>query len=284
MRLWIVSWRCKKKRREWDILENEVVGIAWWGSEDNNDTDQPMLEETSERRIERSVARPESRKGQNTLTAKFLNKSTLGEDDTEDVSKGRQGNKDGERALRGVAKDVAEERSGDETLGSENLLLGHGGEIGNVDEHVHDGDGADGQGRGNLEGALRVLGLAEGVVGVAVADITPDDVVQGRDDAIGAAGGALKGVGEVVGLLVDLEVAAQRHEAGNDDDEDDEQLDDAEGVLQTETPFQRTAMDEERGRDARQTNTALIPAIDLDIRRVQDKLAKDDRVSGRPAE
>lgn len=196
-----------------------------------------MLKETSQRSIERAVAGPEAGKGQDTLTTELLHKTTLGEDDAEDVAKSRQGDKDGQGTLGGGTHDVAEQRGSNQTLRGDDLGLGDGGKVGNVDEHVQDRDGDDGDGSGNLESAHRVSGLAQGVVGVAVTDKTPDDVVEGGHDTVSGGLFAVKGILKVVGLLVELDVTTEGSETGNDDDQDDDDLDYAEDVLQTETPL-----------------------------------------------
>jgi len=84
--------------------------------------------------------------------------------------------------------------------------------------------------------------------------------------------------------LLDLESAPERSPACNDNDEDDDEFDDTEKVLQTQPPFQCESMDQERSRDASETDAALVPAIHLDLCRGEDVLAKDDRVRTSPAE
>lgn len=243
-----------------------------------------MLEQTSERCVEGLVAGPEAREGQDALTAELLDKTTLGEDDGEDVAKGGKGNEDGEGALGGATKNVAEQGSGDEAARGQDLLLGNGSEVGNVDEHVKNRDGTDGDGSSKLQGADRVLRLAEGVVGVAVTDVGPDDVVDGGDDTVGTAGGALKGIVEVVEVIVDLEVTAEGNEASDDHEEDNGELDPAEKVLQAQTPLEGGTVDDEGRGDASETDTTLVEAGDLNVGGVQDVLAKDDRVTGGPTE
>lgn len=271
------------RERVRDEVENEVVGISRRRSQDDNNADDPVLKETSERSVERSVAGPETREGQNTLATELLDKTTLREDDTEDVSESRQSDKDRHGALSSRAHDVAEERSSDETLRGNDLSFGDGSEVSDVDEDVDDRDGDDGSRSSDLEGSHGVASLAEGVVGVAVTDKTPDDVVQSSDNTISAAGSTLKGVLEVVGLLVSLEMTAKGNKTADDHDEDDEELDDAESILKTKPPFESTSMDEERSGDTSQTNTTLVPAINLGIRSMEDILSKDDRVTRSPA-
>lgn len=239
-----------------------------------------MLKQTGQRGVEGTVAGEESRKGQNTLTTKLLDKTALGEDDTQDVAKSRQGDENGESSLGSLTKHVSEERGGNKSLGFENLLLGHTGEIRNVGEHVQEGDGANSQGSGNPESSGRVLGLAEGVVGVAVADETPNDVVKRGDDTIGASSGALKGVVEAVDLL-DLLDVGQRC---NDDDDDNANLDNTKEVLKTQSPFQSSAVNQESGCDTSHSNTSLVPIGNLDSRSVENVFTKDDRVTGSPTQ
>jgi len=68
-----------------------------------------------------------------------------------------------------------------------------------------------------------------------------------------------------------------------DDQQDNDQLDGAEEILQSQTPFQRTAMDKEGGCDAGKSNSTLVPPVDLDFCCVQDVFAENDRVRTRPA-
>lgn len=83
--------------------------------------------------------------------------------------------------------------------------------------------------------------------------------------------------------LVNLEGASERGPSRDDYEEDDEQLDYAEQVLQPQAPLQRQTVDQESRRDARKSNATLIPPVHLDLRSVQDVLAKDDRVGSSPA-
>lgn len=239
-----------------------------------------MLKQTGQGSVEGSVAGEESRKGQNALTAKLLDKTALREDDTQDVAKGRQGDEHGERSLGSLAKHVSKERGGNKALGFENLLLGHTGKVRNVGEHVEDRDGADGQGGGDPEGSGRVLGLAEGVVCVAVADETPDDVVKRSDDTIGTTGSALKGIVKAVDLLDLFDIGQGR----NNDNDDNANLDNTQEVLKTQSPLQRSAVNQESSCDTSHSNTSLVPIRNLDSRRVEDVFAKDHRVTSRPAQ
>lgn len=265
-----------------DEVEDEVVSIARGRSKDDDNANDPVLEETGQRSVERSVASPETGERQNTLATKLLNKATLREDNTQDVAESRKGDKDRHGALGSRTHDVAEERSSDKTLRGNDLGLGNSGEVSDVDEDVNNGDRNDGGRSGDLESAHRVASLAESIVGVAVTDETPNYVVQSSDNTVGAASGTLESAAQVVGLLIDLEVTAESDETADDHDEDDGQLDEAKGVLEAKTPLESAAVDEESSRDASQTNSTLVPSVDLLVGGVEDVLAKDDRVTGCP--
>lgn len=172
------------------------------GSKHGDDANQPVLEETGQGGVERSVAGEETRPGQNTLAAELLDQTTLGENDTENIAKGGQGDEDRESTFGSAAHDVTEKGCRHKATTLKYLLSRDSGEVGNIDQHVKDGDGDDTDRGGNLEGTDGVLGLAEGIVGVTVSNVTPDDVVESSDDTVGAAGGSLECVLEVLGLLV----------------------------------------------------------------------------------
>ena len=137
-----------------------------------------MLGEANQGGVERGIASPEVGEGKDALASNLLYQTALGEDDREDVSERRQRDEDGQGALGLGAEHVPEEGGGENAAGGEDLFAGDGGEVRDVGEHVEDCYGAEGEGCGDLEGAYGVLGLGEGVVGVAVADIGPDDVVE----------------------------------------------------------------------------------------------------------
>lgn len=261
----------------------EVVRISGRRGQHDDNGNDPVLKQTHERGIERPITSPDARKGQDALAPELLHQPALRKNHTQDIAKSRQRDKDTEGTLGARPKDVAEKGAREDAAGAQNLLLWHGGEVGNVGQHVQDADNGNGGGSGDFQRAHRVLHLRHCVVCVAVADVAPDDVVEGGDDAVGAAGGAVEGAVEVVGL-VDLEVAAQGREARDDDDEEDDELDDAEGVLQPQAPFQGEAVDQEGGGDAGEADAALVPAVDGDLGGVEDVFAKDDAVGACPAE
>lgn len=118
-----------------------------------------MLKEAGQGGVEGAVARPEAGEGQDALAAQLLHQAALGEDDAEHVAIGRQSNEHAQGALGGAAKDIAEERGSDEAAGSDDLVLGHRGEVGNVDKHVEHRYDTDSQRRRDAQGAYGVFSL-----------------------------------------------------------------------------------------------------------------------------
>lgn len=59
--------------------------------------------------------------------------AALGEDDAENVAKGREGNEDGERSFSLLSEHVAEERGREDAARGDDLVLGHCGKVGNLD-------------------------------------------------------------------------------------------------------------------------------------------------------
>jgi hypothetical protein len=284
MRLRFVSTLPQRREKTWgqvrrgvNILENKIISIARRRCQNRDDSHEPMFKQTSQRRVEGLATAPEPGEWQDALTTELLHQTALREDDTQDVTKGGESDEDRQSALGTFAKHVSEKGGSNEALGGENLLLGHTGKVGNVDEHIQDRDGADGEGRSDLECADGVLHLAHGVVGVGVSDVTPDDVVQRRHDAIGTSSGALERVGEVLGGV--LEVDQRR----NDDDENNAELDNSEHILQPQSPFQSSTVNQEGDGDTSETQTSGIPLARLNPRRKKDVLAKHDRISCSPA-
>ena len=243
-----------------------------------------MLKETSEWRSKRLVAGKEARPREDALSTELLDDSALGKDDREDVAKRRKGDENAQRPLGLFTHDISEERGGEDPTRAQDLGSRDGRKVGNVGEHVQDGDDTQGERGGNFECPDGVLGLGKSIVGVRVANVTPDDIVEGGDDTVTRPGRPGKGVGKVVGLLLNLDVSAEGDEAANDDDQQDRNLDDAEQVLQPQPPFERKTVDEKGGGDAGDSDATLVESIDLDSRRRENVLSKYDRVASSPSE
>lgn len=214
----------------------QVISVSWWWGQHDDDRDTPVLKEAHERSIERFIARPESGNRQYTFSPQFLNQSPLAEDDGKHVSESRERDKDVKGTLCLGSKNIAEKGTGQDASAADDFRLWDSGEIGDVGQHVEDADDYY-RGRGcDFEGADGVFHLGHGVVCIAVADVGPDDIVEGGDDAVRGASGSLEGVGEVVRFFVEADMACEGCEASTDDQEEDEQFDHAQGVLQTQAP------------------------------------------------
>ena len=94
-----------------DDVEDEVVSITWRRGQHDDDGDEPVLEETGERGVERPVAGEEAGVRQDTFAAELLDDSALREDHRQNVTEGRQSDEDRKCALSSGTHDVAEEGS-----------------------------------------------------------------------------------------------------------------------------------------------------------------------------
>ena len=161
-----------------DEVEDEVVGVSAGRREDDDERDDHVPCETDERRVARPVGGEELGEGNDTVAAECLVETALGEDDAEDVGGGRECD-EGRQGARGLfAKHVLEVDGGGDFLAGEELLLGDGSVVGNLDEEVYDGDEAEGERTCKTDGASRVLDLASGIVEVGVAYEAPDSLLQ----------------------------------------------------------------------------------------------------------
>lgn len=76
----------------------------------------------------------------------------------------------------------------------------------------------------------------------------------------------------------DLEGASESGEARDNDDQKNGELDEAEEVLQTKTPFEGKSVNQEGRSDACESHTSLVPASDFNVGGVEDVLSEDDGV------
>ena len=72
--------------------------------------------------------------------------------------------------------------------------------------------------------------------------------------------------------------ASKSGESRKDDDQEDGKLDEAKEILQTKTPFERQAVNQECRSDACESHTSLVPAADFDVGGMEDVLSKDNGV------
>ena len=120
------------RERVGDDVEDEVVGVAGGRGEHDDHRDQPVLEETGQRRVAGLVGRPEAGKGEDAFATEFLDETALGEDDTHGVAEGGEGDEDRESSFSTGPKDVAEERRCENTAGRKDFFLGNSGEVGDL--------------------------------------------------------------------------------------------------------------------------------------------------------
>lgn len=268
-----------------DDVEDKVEGISWWWRQHDDNGDNPVFEKTDKWGVEWLVGSPETRPWKNTLTTDLLNQTTLGEDDGEDVSEGGERDEDRKSSLSLWSEHVAEERGSKNTSRRQDLLAWNSCEVCNVGQHVKDGDGTEGSWSGNLQSLDWVLGLGKSVVGVGVSNVRPNDVVESGDNSVCGSGSSSKGIGEVIWLLnAWLKVASKGSESGADDQEKNQKLDNAQEVLKTETPVHGECVNQESNCDTGESDTTLVPAVDLDTGGVQNILSEDDGVGAGPTE
>lgn len=77
-------------------------------------------------------------------------------------------------------------------------------------------------------------------------------------------------------------MSAQRHKPRHHNQQHDRQLNAPQKILQSQSPFQRTTMNEERSRDTRQSNASLIPPRNFHIRSMKNVFAKHHGVTACP--
>ena len=85
-------------------------------------------------------------------------------------------------------------------------------------------------------------------------------------------------------LVAVLEAAAECDPTRDGNEDDDADLEDAEGVLQVDTGLDTDGVDEESEEDDRDGDTALVPLGDLRVRGGEEHDSGVDGVSGGPAE
>ena len=209
------------------LLEDEVVRISRRGCEHDDHGNEPVFEQTGQRGVERTVAGEEAGVRQDALAAELLDDSALGEDHRKNVTEGGQSDEDRKRALGSGTHNIAEEGSCKNAPRREDLILGHGGEVGDVGEHVKDRNASESHGSREFECSDGVLRLGQGVVRVGIPNVRPDDIVESCDDSVRASCCSCKGVVEVV-RVVDFDSTTQSGEARKDDNQEDGQLDESE--------------------------------------------------------
>lgn len=143
-----------------------------------------MLEQAHERSIEGFVAGPKPRKWQDTLPPNLLHNSALGEYDAENVSIGRKCHEDRHYALGLVSEHIPEENRRDDPTRTHDLGLGNCCKVGDVAKHVQNRDENQSCRCSSFQDFYWVFCFRKCVVGIAVADETPDNIVECSDDSL----------------------------------------------------------------------------------------------------
>ncbi len=144
----------------------------------------------------------------------------LRKDDTEDIAKCREGYKNRECSFRLWTEDVPEEGSGKNAARSQNLFLRHRREVRDldsgmsqlghshartrfsyIDQHIQNGHSTQSKRSRNFQGPHRISRFTQGVIGIAVANVAPDHVVQGCHNPVCATSGTLECVVEIMGFV-----------------------------------------------------------------------------------
>ena len=72
------------------------------------------------------------------------------------------------------------------------------------------------------------------------------------------------------------------HKAAEDNDEQYDHFDHSKDILQAQTPFQEEAVNQKSSGYTSQPYSSLIPAVDFDLSRIKDVLAKHNAVGSSP--
>lgn len=189
-----------------------------------------------------------------------------------------------------LTKHVAEEESGDEGLGPGELATVDGGKVGDVGEDVEDRDASNRDRCGDGKRLARVLQLGDNIVGVLPAFVAVDDVEQG-------VGVCLRTTVAVAISLLELEriievvrvghaaAAGEGSKSREDDEEENKDLENAEHVEQTDSPFGKRSMKHDGKGDTSNAETPSLPAIvTTPTGGVEHISAKSKRIAGREAQ
>lgn len=113
----------------------------------------------------------------------------------------------------------------------------------------------------------------------------PDNVVQSRDKGVGVRLGSSESVLEIrwVGGSA-LDMSSESHKAGEDDENEDDDLEESEQVLKSKSPSRQGAVEEEGKSDDSDTDSSLIPSSEFGSGGIQQHFTRVHTVSGRPSE
>lgn len=188
-----------------------------------------------------------------------------------------------------LSKDVAEEEASNDDLGLGQLCLGDGGKVGDVGQHVENGDTHHGDGCCDRQCPFGVLELSKDVVGVLPALVAVDDLQHCRGKSVGTTApvaiALLHGPNVVKVVRVwDQSIPSQGREARKDDDQKHENFEDSQRVGKSQPPLRESCVQADNEGDAQNRDGSSNPAIRQGVaNREQHISAKSERVAGREA-
>ena len=142
-----------------DDLLTEIISVSWGRSQHDHHRDDPVLEQSGEWGVERLVAGPESTPGQNTLPSELLYDPTLAEDHRHDVTECGQRHENTQGPFRLLSHNVSEETGSENPSRVDDVVFGNSGEVGDVGEHVEDGNTTQCEWSSDLECSYWILRL-----------------------------------------------------------------------------------------------------------------------------
>lgn len=165
-----------------------------------------------------------------------------------------------------LSKHVPEKQPSNDNLRLGKVSLGDSSKVRDVNQHIQHRNPHNRERRRNLERPLRVLQLAHDVVGVFPALVAVHDLQEGRGIRVRAASAiavSLFDRPEVVKVLGvrDQAVTGQRRKTREHDQEQHQDLEDPEGIGDSEAPFRKDAVQEDDEGHAHDSNGAGDPAV-----------------------
>lgn len=265
-------------------VQHEVVSITWRWGHDGDDTHDPVLEKTNKWSVERFLGGEESGEWQTSLTAQLLDNSTLGENDRQDIAQGGEGDENRGGLFSALTKSVSEESRSHNSTRSTNLVSWHNSVVSNVYQHIKHGDGKQGSWSSDLQSSDWVLDLTQGVVGVGVTNVRPNNVVQSIDNSETGGCGAVEGIGEIMGVteLFGFDSTTQGDPTGDRNEKNNGNLENTKNVGQEQTGLDVDTVDDECKSNHTNTDSSGVPLGDFSTGGIEQKLTRDNRVTGSP--
>ena len=248
------------------ICDKVVCGSSG-RSNQNDNGDEPVQEQSSRRSIERLVRCPESAPRQQSFLCKLLVQASVRKADCENVAQIAECDESWKTACSSaVTEDIAEEETGDNDFALCEVGLGNRSKISYVRKHVQNRGSTNSKRRGPTKSLLGVPDFSKDVVGVLPALVGVDDakkcltVPVCASSTITVTDLEAECVIEVVRFF-DLQVAGKGSEAGEDDEQKDEDLEYSQDVKKADTPLWQDSMESNREGYAGNSDSTRRPAV-----------------------